>query len=188
MLDFSFGELLIIAVVLLVVVGPKELPGMLRKLGRGIAKLRNMSWELREQSGIDQVLRDEGLDKDLDALRSLSRGRVVDAFITEATRVKPAADTAARAAEAPAGVPTEARPVEIERSGSAAREPGAPPAAGGAPGAADAAASAVAASAPPVASAADGGASVASPASPAPAPPDLSPAPGPNAREEKQDS
>jgi len=130
-LDLSFGELLVIGLVLLVVVGPRELPGMLRKLGQGIAKLRNMSWQLREQSGIDQMLREEGLDKDLEAIRSLSKGRVVDAIMTEAVRAKPidaidAAPVATASAEAPG-----AAPVEIVRPGAPSRDaavepPGAP--------------------------------------------------------------
>jgi len=82
--DLSMGEILLIAIVLLVVVGPRELPTILRQLGRMVAKLRNMSWELREQSGIDQVIKDEGLERDIDAIRSLSRGRVVDAIVSDA--------------------------------------------------------------------------------------------------------
>ena len=127
MLDLSFGELLIIALVLLVVVGPRELPTMLRKLGQGVAKLRNMTWQLREQSGIDEVLREEGLDKDLDALRSLSRGRVVDAIMTEAARIKPPDDPDTPAIETPAAAPPDARPMELARPGVAEPPPGEEP-------------------------------------------------------------
>jgi sec-independent protein translocase protein TatB len=130
-LDLSFGELLIIGLVLLVVVGPRELPGMLRKLGQGIAKLRNMSWQLREQSGIDQMLREEGLDKDLEAIRSLSKGRVVDAIMTEAVRAKPvdaidAAPAAAASAEAPSATPVGALRPDAPTGDAAAVPPSAP--------------------------------------------------------------
>ena len=127
MLDLSFGELLIIALVLLVVVGPRELPTMLRKLGQGVAKLRNMTWQLREQSGIDEVLREEGLDKDLDALRSLSRGRVVDAIMTEAARVKPADDADTPMIETTAAAPPGTRPLESPAVGVAEPPPGEEP-------------------------------------------------------------
>ena len=99
MFDLSIGEILLIALVALIVVGPRELPAILRTLGRTVGKLRNMSWELREQSGIDDMLKKEGLDKDIDAIRSLSRGRMVDAIMTETARPKRTPATAAPPAE-----------------------------------------------------------------------------------------
>ena len=78
--------MVILGVVLLVVVGPKELPKLLRAVGRGINKLRTMSTDLREQSGIDDIIHDESLREDLDALRSLSRGKVVDTLIDKAMK------------------------------------------------------------------------------------------------------
>lgn len=65
-----------IAVVALVVVGPQKLPGMLLTLGRWIRKLRTLTMEMRSQSGIDEVLRQEGLHGGLSELRSLVRGDV----------------------------------------------------------------------------------------------------------------
>ncbi len=67
----GFGEMVLIAIVMLVVMGPKELPGLLRTAGRGLAKLRRMSSELRRESGIDDILREEGLTKELEELRAL---------------------------------------------------------------------------------------------------------------------
>jgi len=75
-----------LAVVLLVVVGPRELPRLLRTVGQGISKLRRMSTDLRQQSGIDDIIEDEGLRDDLNAIRSLSRGNVVENFVNQATR------------------------------------------------------------------------------------------------------
>ena len=60
--------------VALLVLGPDKLPGMLRTLGTWIAKLRKLTTEVRYQSGIDDVLRSEGLDGGLSELRSLMRG------------------------------------------------------------------------------------------------------------------
>jgi len=71
---FSFGELLLICVVALVAVGPKKLPGMLHTLGQWLRKLRNLTSEVRSQTGIDELLRAEGLHGGLNELRGLLRG------------------------------------------------------------------------------------------------------------------
>jgi sec-independent protein translocase protein TatB len=49
MLDFDAGKLLIIGVVALVVIGPKDLPRVLRQVGQMVAKLRRMAGEFQGQ-------------------------------------------------------------------------------------------------------------------------------------------
>jgi sec-independent protein translocase protein TatB len=71
---FSFSEVVLIGVVTLVAVGPKRLPGMLRDFGAWMRKLRKMTTEVRQQTGIDEMLRAEGLHGGLNELRSLMRG------------------------------------------------------------------------------------------------------------------
>jgi sec-independent protein translocase protein TatB len=71
---FSFGELLVICVVALIAVGPKKLPGMLQTLGQWLRKIRNLTVEVRNQTGIDELLRSEGLNGGLNELRGLLRG------------------------------------------------------------------------------------------------------------------
>jgi sec-independent protein translocase protein TatB len=71
---FSFSELLMICIVALVFVGPKKLPGMLHSLGQFLRKLRNMTNDVRNQTGIDQLLRAEGMHGGLNELRGLLRG------------------------------------------------------------------------------------------------------------------
>ncbi len=78
-----------IAVVALVVAGPKDLPKMLRKAGRMAAKLRRMAADLRAQSGIDDALRTEGLSEELAELRKLARGEIDR--VDRAVRYEPAA-------------------------------------------------------------------------------------------------
>jgi len=73
---FSFGELVVLVVVAIVVIGPKDLPKVLRKMGQWAGKLRRMASELRAQSGIDDVLRAEGLTEDLAEIRKLARGEL----------------------------------------------------------------------------------------------------------------
>lgn len=74
MFGFSFGELLVICVVALIAVGPKKLPGMLHTLGQWLRKIRNLTVEVRNQTGIDDLLRSEGLHGGLNELRGLLRG------------------------------------------------------------------------------------------------------------------
>lgn len=74
MFGISLTELALIAVVTLIVVGPQKLPKMLRTLGEWIAKLRRLTTEVRAQTGIDDILRQEGIDGGLSELRSILRG------------------------------------------------------------------------------------------------------------------
>src|SRR5690242_18647875 len=55
---------------------------MMRTAGQWVARLRRMSTDLRSQSGIDDLLRQEGLDQHIHELRSLSRLNVVDTLVT----------------------------------------------------------------------------------------------------------
>jgi sec-independent protein translocase protein TatB len=73
---FSFSELVVVVVVALVVIGPKDLPKMLRRLGKWAGKLRRMASDLRAQSGIDEALRAEGLSDDIAEIRKLARGEL----------------------------------------------------------------------------------------------------------------
>jgi len=49
MFDISWGKLVIIGVVALLVIGPKELPAVLRQLGQAMAKIRRMAAEFQGQ-------------------------------------------------------------------------------------------------------------------------------------------
>src|SRR5215475_3497901 len=49
MFDLSWGKLVVIGVVALLVIGPKELPGVLRQLGQAMAKIRRMAAEFQGQ-------------------------------------------------------------------------------------------------------------------------------------------
>ncbi len=49
MFDIGWGELLVIGIVALVVIGPKELPGVVRALGQTMAKLRRMAADFQNQ-------------------------------------------------------------------------------------------------------------------------------------------
>ena len=49
MIEFSWGHILVIAVVALIVIGPKELPAVLRTAGQWMGKIRRMATEFQGQ-------------------------------------------------------------------------------------------------------------------------------------------
>ena len=60
MLDVGWTEILVIAIVLIIVVGPKDLPQMLRTFGRMMSKMRGMASDFRQQ--FDEALREADLE------------------------------------------------------------------------------------------------------------------------------
>lgn len=60
MFDIGYSELLLIAVVTLLVVGPKDLPRVLRSVGQWIGRGRAMARHFR--SGIDNMIRESELE------------------------------------------------------------------------------------------------------------------------------
>jgi sec-independent protein translocase protein TatB len=49
MFDFSWSEILLIGIVALIFIGPKELPGVLRTLGQWMTKIRRMAGDFQNQ-------------------------------------------------------------------------------------------------------------------------------------------
>jgi len=64
---------MVVVVVGLIVLGPQKLPGLFRSIGQWIAQLRRLTTEVRAQSGIDELLRAEGLHGGLNELRGILR-------------------------------------------------------------------------------------------------------------------
>ena len=61
MFDIGYSELLLIAVVALIVIGPKDLPNVMRTVGKWIGKARGMARHFR--SGIDTMMREAELEE-----------------------------------------------------------------------------------------------------------------------------
>ncbi len=61
MFDIGASEFLLVVVVAIVVIGPKDLPLALRAAGRWIAKIRKVSGHFR--SGIDTMIREAELEE-----------------------------------------------------------------------------------------------------------------------------
>ena len=63
MFDIGWTELLVIACIAIIVVGPKDLPRMLRTLGQTMGKMRRMSREF--QSTFNEALREAEQQADI---------------------------------------------------------------------------------------------------------------------------
>lgn len=73
MLDVGWSEMLVIAIVMIVVVGPKDLPKMLRTFGRMTTKMRGMANDFQRQ--FNEAIKEAELDdvkKSVDSLRGLN--------------------------------------------------------------------------------------------------------------------
>ena len=84
MFGIDSPELLVIAIVALVVIGPKELPGMLRSWGKWMAKARGMAAEFRGH--VDEMVRQSELDdvkKQLVDLQSLDPTKEIKSIVQE---------------------------------------------------------------------------------------------------------
>ncbi|PWJ89560.1 sec-independent protein translocase protein TatB [Mesorhizobium loti] len=116
MFEVGWTEMLVIAIVMIVVVGPKDLPNMLRTFGRTTAKLRAMASDFQKQ--FNEALKEAELDdvkKSVDELRGLSpmaeirkqlnpfeqAAADVRSGVDAAMKPKPAADPATPAASTP---------------------------------------------------------------------------------------
>jgi sec-independent protein translocase protein TatB len=75
MFDIAWSELLVIAVVALVVIGPRDLPGALRTFGRMIGKVRRMASDFQGQ--FNEAMKEaelDGLRKELAELKRTTHG------------------------------------------------------------------------------------------------------------------
>ena len=138
MFDLSWGEMGIIAVVALVVLGPKELPNALRTMSMLMKNARKLAGEF--QSGVNEIIREADLEearKKLQEVQSLSKndiqkvvekavdpsGEMKSALTIETDPTGPARTEVAKPAEPVAAIEsTENDAVEI-----AAAEPVTPP-------------------------------------------------------------
>ncbi len=128
MFGLGFGEFLVLIFVAMIVLGPRELPRYLRMAGQFAGRMRRMAYEMRQKSGIDEVIRSEGLDRDIAEIRRLTRGELtgLNTVIREATNfaapglAAPAAAIASamNGTSQPAATPAAAAPAAPANGGS----------------------------------------------------------------------
>src|SRR5712691_4428374 len=127
MFDVGWSELLLIGVVALIAIGPKELPGALRAVGQWTGKIRRMASEFQDQ--FREAMREAemaDIKKDIDE----ATGKLSSTFdpldFNEGKEWKPAETPATPALPAAADAPP-APPAEAVMAGTAGPPP-APPA------------------------------------------------------------
>jgi sec-independent protein translocase protein TatB len=124
---FSWSEILLIAVVALIFIGPKELPAILHKLGQMTAALRRSADEFRRH--FEQSMREAGyedLHKNINDLRSLN----------PSTQLRATIDSAINQSYAPIPQPAGTQPSAVPSFANGAQAGATPAGAGGAAGAA----------------------------------------------------
>lgn len=85
MFDIGSTELLMVAVVALVVIGPKDLPKTMRVVGHWVGKARGLARQLR--SGFDEIVRESEL-ADLEKKWSEENARIMREFPSDANPVE----------------------------------------------------------------------------------------------------
>ena len=117
MFDIGWTEMLVIAVVMIVVVGPKDLPRMLRTFGRTTTKLRAMAGDFQKQ--FNEALKEAELDdvkKSVDQLRSLNPAseirKQLNPFEKAAADIRSGLDSLKTTPAAPTATASPANPAE----------------------------------------------------------------------------
>src|ERR1700712_1942295 len=83
MFDIGWSELVVIAVVALIAIGPKELPGVLRMVGQWMGKARKMAAEFQGQ--FQEAMREAemaDLKKTFDEVKDAATGLASDNIMT----------------------------------------------------------------------------------------------------------
>ncbi|MGE0255694.1 MAG: Sec-independent protein translocase protein TatB [Alphaproteobacteria bacterium] len=139
MFDLGWSELLVIVVVALIFIGPRDLPATVRTVSGLVRKIRRMAWDF--QSSLEEMARETGVDevkRDLQRMTDVDPGRETEKALgldygdawdpTSGNPIRtPGADAAATSAAAAAAAttpvmaaPTAADPAEAPATPSKA--------------------------------------------------------------------
>ncbi|MFO1059226.1 MAG: Sec-independent protein translocase protein TatB [Dongiaceae bacterium] len=128
MFDIGWSEMAIIAVVALVVIGPKELPNALRTVTQFLRYARKMASEF--QGGIDQIVREAELDEARRTIQSVTsmdiKGEVAKVVDPTGELQRTMSERIEDAASSPAATISAVPGAATEPSGDAAAAPPAP--------------------------------------------------------------
>lgn len=128
--EIGATEMLVIAAVALIVVGPKDLPLLLRKIGQFVAKLRGMASEFR--ASFDEMARQSELDELRKEVQAMREGRLMESAVgaDDVNTVMREIDQSLQSGAAPfdPGEPYRYEPTPEEIADVSAGEPEAAPA------------------------------------------------------------
>jgi sec-independent protein translocase protein TatB len=117
MFDIGWGELVIIGIVALIVIGPKELPGVLRMLGQWMGKVRRMAADFQGQW--NEAMREaemEDLKKQVDQITDSARDftnfdpvetarKEIESAVEDKPKTEPSPEPSPAAPESAPGAP-----------------------------------------------------------------------------------
>lgn len=95
MFDLGWSKLIIIAIVAIIVVGPKDLPPLLRAIGKFLGQMRQQADEFRAH--FNEAMRDTGLDdvrRDIEGIKSTATATVTDITRSVEESTRPLQDAA----------------------------------------------------------------------------------------------
>jgi sec-independent protein translocase protein TatB len=105
MFDLDVSKLLIVGVVALIVVGPKDLPRVLRIVGQGVGKMRRIRNEVRGQ--FTELMKEADLERTKRELDVIERSSHIDIAINPKTAMRGQLAGAADAKMATGSAPVE---------------------------------------------------------------------------------
>jgi sec-independent protein translocase protein TatB len=112
MFDFAWSELAVIAVVALVVIGPKDLPRVMRTVGMWMSKARAIAREF--QGSLDQMMREAELDemrKQVEQASNINLSHAIERTVDpEGELQKSFEEPSVSASVAPPAMPSESPP------------------------------------------------------------------------------
>lgn len=100
MFDFDAGKFIIIGIVALIVIGPKELPRVMRQLGQAAARMRRLAAEFRGQ--FMEAMREADLEDIKAEAGKISETARIDTHIDPLAEIKAGITSALEAADKPA--------------------------------------------------------------------------------------
>jgi sec-independent protein translocase protein TatB len=131
MFDIGWSELVVIAVVALIAIGPKELPGVLRMVGQWMGKARKMAAEFQGQ--FQEAMREaemadlkKSFDEVREAASGLAGGNVMTSLQKDVGDALHIGDIDKPAAEAPAATPAIEPPATSSEAPAASEAPVSP--------------------------------------------------------------
>lgn len=137
MFDIGWVEMMVVIIVLIIVIGPKDLPVVLHTMGQWVARARAMARSF--QDSIEEMARDSGIDEvreDMRSIRDFRLDETVEKTIDpegefregiagggEDARKREKAGADAEAAERVGAGPSESEDAVADRGGDARKPP-----------------------------------------------------------------